>query len=172
MTRRVTITTMAMTPPARPASTDDHPTGPAAAAAATTTTTTTVSDPCGAQTALLTPLPTMLKSDLLGIGLKANTEGQYRTSVKRVTPNAAALAAHVRPAEDMRRGKGRSAFARAKAHREGKEAEHDGLPERTLNPVFGTWHLPRVIIIILFNCSARVSSLGPRSVDLRICWCN
>jgi len=83
------------------------------------------SDPRAAQTALLTPLPTILKSDRLGIGLKAKTEsigsgggGAYRTSVKRVTPNAAALAAHLKAAEDMRRtqrqlGKGRTAFARA-----------------------------------------------------------
>ncbi|KAH9969782.1 hypothetical protein BC827DRAFT_1151727 [Russula dissimulans] len=87
---------------------------------------TSTSDPRAAQTALLTPLPTILKSDRLGIGLKAKTEsidsggggGAYRTSVKRVTPNAAALAAHLKAAEDMRRtqrqlGKGRRAFARA-----------------------------------------------------------
>lgn len=75
------------------------------------------SDPRAAQTALLTPLPTVLKSDRLGIGLKAKTEGPYRSSVKRVTPNAAALAAHLKATEDMRRaqrrhGKGRRAFAR------------------------------------------------------------
>ncbi|KAH9983336.1 hypothetical protein BJV74DRAFT_850989 [Russula compacta] len=75
------------------------------------------SDPRAAQTALLTPLPTVLKSDRLGIGLKAKTEGPYRSSVKRVTPSAAALAAHLKAAEDMRRaqrrhGKGRRAFAR------------------------------------------------------------
>lgn len=75
-------------------------------------------DPRSTQTALLTPLPTVLKSDRLGIGLKAKTEGPYRSSVKRVTHNAAALAAHVKAAEDRRRtqrllGKGRRAFARA-----------------------------------------------------------
>ena len=75
-------------------------------------------DPRATQTALLTPLPTVLKSDRLGIGLKAKTEGPYRSSVKRVTHNAAALAAHVKAAEDRRRtqrllGKGRRAFARA-----------------------------------------------------------
>ncbi|KAH9980117.1 hypothetical protein BGW80DRAFT_1248404 [Lactifluus volemus] len=69
------------------------------------------------QTALLTPLPTVLKSDRLGIGLKAKTEGPYRSSVKRVTHNAAALAAHVKASEDTRRaqrrfGKGRRSFAR------------------------------------------------------------
>jgi len=67
---------------------------------------------------LLTPLPTILKSDRLGIGLKAKTEGPYRSSVKRVTHNAAALAAHLNAADDMRRtqrelGKGHRAFARA-----------------------------------------------------------
>ncbi|KAI0061400.1 hypothetical protein BV25DRAFT_1826523 [Artomyces pyxidatus] len=67
------------------------------------------------QTALLTPIPTVLKSDRLGIGLKAKTEGPYKSSVKRVTHNAAALAAHEKAAEELRRtkkllGKGRRAF--------------------------------------------------------------
>ena len=72
-------------------------------------------DPRGAQTALLTPLPTILKSDRLGIGLKAKTEGPYRASVKRRDAARSANAAAV--AEDMRRrlllGKGHRAFARA-----------------------------------------------------------
>ncbi|KAI9464929.1 hypothetical protein BJY52DRAFT_1392695 [Lactarius psammicola] len=76
------------------------------------------SDPRAEPTVLLTPLPTVLKSDRLGIGLKAKTEGPYRSSVKRVTHNAAALAAHTKASEDLRRtqhrfGKGRRAFARA-----------------------------------------------------------
>ncbi|KAJ3894284.1 hypothetical protein GG344DRAFT_86639 [Lentinula edodes] len=67
--------------------------------------------------ALLTPLPTVLKSDRLGIGLKAKTAGPYKESVKRVTHNAAALAAHYRRAEEARArkerwGKGRRGFAR------------------------------------------------------------
>lgn len=41
--------------------------------------------------ALLTPITTVLKSDRLGIGLKAKTEGPYRASKKRVTHNQAAL---------------------------------------------------------------------------------
>jgi hypothetical protein len=97
--------------PAPPASTTNH--DPTVASTRTCT-----SDPRAAQTALLTPLPTILKSDRLGIGLKAKTEGPHHSSVKRVTPNAAALAAHVKSAEDMRRtqrllGKGHRAFARA-----------------------------------------------------------
>ena len=77
----------------------------------------TPSDPRAEPTVLLTPLPTVLKSDRLGIGFKAKTEGPYRSSVKRVTPNAAALAAHIKASEDLRRsqhrlGKGRRAFAR------------------------------------------------------------
>jgi hypothetical protein len=72
-------------------------------------------DPRGKQTALLTPLPTILKSDRLGIGLKAKTEGPYRSSVKRRDAARSANAAAV--AEDMRRrlllGKGHRAFARA-----------------------------------------------------------
>jgi hypothetical protein len=79
--------------------------------------TMTTDSPHAAQTALLTPLPTVLKSDRLGIGLNAKTEGPYRASVKRVTHNAAALAAHVKAGEDMRHaqrrfGKGRRAFVR------------------------------------------------------------
>jgi len=76
------------------------------------------SDPRAEPTVLLTPLSTVLKSDRLGIGLKAKTEGPYRSSVKRVTPNAAALAAHTNASEELRRtqhrfGKGRRAYARA-----------------------------------------------------------
>lgn len=83
-----------------------------------TSSATHTEDPRAIQTALLTPLPTVLKSDRLGIGLKAKTEGPYNSSVKRVTHNAAALAAHLKAAEDRRRtqrllGKGRRAFARA-----------------------------------------------------------
>ena len=69
------------------------------------------------QRSLLTPLPTVLKADRLGIGLKAKTEGPYKRSKKRVTHNAAALAAHIRSAEEMRRnkvavGRGRRGFAK------------------------------------------------------------
>jgi hypothetical protein len=83
------------------------------------------SDPRAEPTVLLTPLPTVLKSDRLGIGLKAKTEGPYRSSVKRVTPNAAALAAHTKASEELRRtqarfGKGRRAYTRA----EHLEREH------------------------------------------------
>lgn len=53
--------------------------------------------------ALLTPIATVLKSDRLGIGLKAKTAGPYKASRKRVTHNAAALAAHIRAAEENRR---------------------------------------------------------------------
>jgi hypothetical protein len=53
--------------------------------------------------ALLTPIATRLKSDRLGIGLKAKTLGPYKTSQKRVTHNDAALAAHIRAAEENRR---------------------------------------------------------------------
>lgn len=70
------------------------------------------------QRSLLTPLPTILKADRLGIGLKAKTEGPYKQSKKRVTHSAAALAAHIRSAEETRRkkaafGKGRRGFAKA-----------------------------------------------------------
>ena len=82
----------------------------------TASSTTAPSDPRAAQTALLTPLPTILKSDRLGIGLKAKTEGPYRSSVKRrrVTGRTRNDAA----AEDLRMrrillGKGHRAFARA-----------------------------------------------------------
>jgi len=68
--------------------------------------------------ALLTPLPTVLKSDRLGIGLKAKIVGQYKVPQKRVTHNAAALAAHTRANEERRLfkqkvGRGSRGFARA-----------------------------------------------------------
>ena len=70
-----------------------------------------------ARKALLTPLAAVLKSDRLGIGLKAKTVGPYRESRKRVTHNAAALAAHIRGAEELRKkkktlGRGRKGFER------------------------------------------------------------
>jgi hypothetical protein len=68
--------------------------------------------------ALLTPLPTVLKSDRLGIGLKAKTFGPYRASQKRVTHNAAALAVHIKANEERKLfkhkvGRGSRGFARA-----------------------------------------------------------
>jgi hypothetical protein len=67
--------------------------------------------------ALITPLAPVLKADRLGIGLRAKTEGPYRTSKRRITHGQAALAAHVRASEALRRekalhGRGRRAFAR------------------------------------------------------------
>jgi hypothetical protein len=69
--------------------------------------------------ALLTPLPTTLKSDRLGIGLKAKKSGPYRSSQKRVTHNAAAMAAHIKASEDLRKikskvGRGSRGFAKLK----------------------------------------------------------
>ena len=55
--------------------------------------------------ALLTPIATVLKSDRLGIGLKAKTVGPHKSSQKRVTHNAAALAAHVKAAAETRKRK-------------------------------------------------------------------
>lgn len=67
--------------------------------------------------ALLTPIPTVLKSDRLGIGLKAKTFGPYKASQKRVTHNAAALSAHLQANEHMRQlkakvGRGSRGFAK------------------------------------------------------------
>ncbi|ESK90449.1 hypothetical protein Moror_13618 [Moniliophthora roreri MCA 2997] len=67
--------------------------------------------------ALITPIPTVLKSDRLGIGLKAKTVGPYKASMKRITHNSAALAAHLQRAEETRKrkekhGRGYRAFAR------------------------------------------------------------
>jgi len=78
-----------------------------------------------AQRTLLTPLPTVLKADRLGIGLKAKTEGPYKQSKKRVTHGVAALAAHIRSAQGMRKkkaafGKGRRGFAKAHRREEDK----------------------------------------------------
>ena len=75
--------------------------------------------------ALLTPIPTVLKSDRLGIGLKAKTVGPYKASQKRVTHNATALAAHIKMAEESKRRKelfGRGRRGLERRHR--KESEH------------------------------------------------
>lgn len=78
-------------------------------------------------TALLTPIATVLKSDRLGIGLKAKTVGPYKESKKRVTHNAAALAAHIKANEEMKKmkklyGRGSRGFARiAKAQAESRK---------------------------------------------------
>jgi hypothetical protein len=73
--------------------------------------------------ALLTPIATALKSDRLGIGLKAKTAGPYKASQKRVTHNAAALAAHTRAAEENRRrmkqvGRGRRGYEKQRRMKE------------------------------------------------------
>ena len=79
------------------------------------------------QTALLTPIPTALKSDRLGIGLKAKTVGPYKASLKRITHNAAATAAHIRAAEQTRKkktelGRGKRGFAtQEKKERENRQ---------------------------------------------------
>lgn len=75
--------------------------------------------------ALLTPLPTILKSDRLGIGLKAKTIGPYRESVKKITHSQAALAAHIKASEDFKKlkkttGRGRRGFERMKKNEEDK----------------------------------------------------
>lgn len=80
-------------------------------------------------TALLTPIPTILKSDRLGLGLKAKTVGPYKASQKRVTHNAAAMAAHIRAAEESRRrqravGRGHRGYAK---QRKQEEAERKNL---------------------------------------------
>ncbi|KAG2361516.1 hypothetical protein BDR07DRAFT_1485792 [Suillus spraguei] len=80
------------------------------------------------QKSLLTPIPTVLKSDRLGIGLKAKTEGPYKRSKKRVTHNQAALASHIRTSEELRRkraevGRGRRGFTKVRK-REENERKH------------------------------------------------
>lgn len=73
--------------------------------------------------ALLTPIATILKSDRLGIGLKAKTVGPYKASQKRVTHNAAALAAHIKEAAETRKrknlfGRGHRGFAKQRRKEE------------------------------------------------------
>ncbi|KAG2338493.1 hypothetical protein BDR05DRAFT_693312 [Suillus weaverae] len=80
------------------------------------------------QKSLLTPIPTILKSDRLGIGLKAKTEGPYKQSKKRVTHNQAALASHIRTSKELQRkrdeiGRGRRGFAKVRK-REENERKH------------------------------------------------
>ncbi|KAJ7175933.1 hypothetical protein C8R46DRAFT_1080084 [Mycena filopes] len=67
--------------------------------------------------ALITPISTVLKSDRLGIGLKAKTVGPYKASQKRITHSTAAMSAHIKAAEELRKqkkkmGRGHRAFAR------------------------------------------------------------
>jgi hypothetical protein len=78
-----------------------------------------ISDNSHGRTALMTPIATVLKLDRLGIGLKVKTEGPYKASVKRVTHHAAALAAHMKAAQEARKrrekfGRGRRGFERQK----------------------------------------------------------
>jgi hypothetical protein len=86
----------------------------------------------GSHTALLTPLPTVLKADRLGIGLKAksqaSTTGGYRVPKKRVTHNDAALVAHVRAAERLRAqktetGRGKRGFERVRKREESQRRD-------------------------------------------------
>jgi hypothetical protein len=74
-----------------------------------------------AQKALLTPIPTVLKSDRLGIGLKAKTYGPYKASQKRITHSSAAIA-HAKARGEMKKmevGRGKRSFERMRK----KEAE-------------------------------------------------
>ncbi|KJA16482.1 hypothetical protein HYPSUDRAFT_47307 [Hypholoma sublateritium FD-334 SS-4] len=78
-----------------------------------------------ARKALLTPIATVLKSDRLGIGLKAKTVGPHKASQKRITHNASALAAHVKAAEESRKrkqvfGRGHKGFERQRRKDEEK----------------------------------------------------
>ncbi|KAF9468504.1 hypothetical protein BDZ94DRAFT_1208591 [Collybia nuda] len=77
----------------------------------------------GRRTALLTPITTVLKSDRLGIGLKAKTIGPFKASQKRITHNAAALTAHIKAAEEVRKrkqlfGRGRKGFMKRRNEEE------------------------------------------------------
>ncbi|KAJ7927968.1 hypothetical protein B0H13DRAFT_1968806 [Mycena leptocephala] len=78
--------------------------------------------------ALITPIATVLKSDRLGIGLKAKTVGPYKASQKRVTHNAAAMLAHTKAAEELRKqkqrmGRGHRGFARQRKAEEANRKE-------------------------------------------------
>lgn len=79
-------------------------------------------------TALLAPIATTLKSDRLGIGLKAKTTGPHRASQKRITHNAAALVRHERQAEEARErrerdGRGRKGYERRHKREETRRKE-------------------------------------------------
>ena len=77
------------------------------------------------RTALLTPIPIVLKSDRLGIGLKAKTVGPYKASLKRVTHSAAALAAHIKAGEEKKKRKGEVGRGRRGYARQQKRDEAD-----------------------------------------------
>ncbi|KIY61501.1 hypothetical protein CYLTODRAFT_362819 [Cylindrobasidium torrendii FP15055 ss-10] len=69
------------------------------------------------RTALVRPIPTFLKTDRLGIGLKAKTTGPYKESRKHITHTAEAIAAHRQSVDEQRRrkmkfGKGKRGLAR------------------------------------------------------------
>ncbi|KAJ7288256.1 hypothetical protein C8J57DRAFT_511022 [Mycena rebaudengoi] len=92
------------------------------------TTSTTLAEG-SSRKALITPIATVLKSDRLGIGLKAKRVGPYKASQKRITHNAAAMLAHVRAAEEQRKqkrktGRGHRGFAR---QRKAEEANRNRL---------------------------------------------
>ncbi|TFK74863.1 hypothetical protein BDN72DRAFT_636799 [Pluteus cervinus] len=75
--------------------------------------------------ALIVPIGTVLKSDRLGIGLKAKTVGPYKASKKRITHNSAALALHTKAADEARKrretvGRGRRGFERQYKHEQEK----------------------------------------------------
>ncbi|KAJ7147035.1 hypothetical protein C8R43DRAFT_1011546 [Mycena crocata] len=82
----------------------------------------------GSRKALITPIATVLKSDRLGIGLKAKTVGPYKASQRRITHNAAAMQAHVKAAEELRKqkrqtGRGHRGFAKQRKVDEAKRRE-------------------------------------------------
>jgi hypothetical protein len=88
---------------------------------------TTAKQAEGSRKALITPIATILKSDRLGIGLKAKTVGPYKTSQKRITHNAAAMLAHTKAAEELRKqkkrdGRGHRGFARRRKVEEANRA--------------------------------------------------
>jgi hypothetical protein len=76
-----------------------------------------------ARKALVTPIATVLKSDRLGIGLKAKTVGPYKASQKRITHSAIAMAMHIRRSTKVQKfqakhGKGRKGYAKQQKEQE------------------------------------------------------
>ncbi|KAF8503223.1 hypothetical protein BU17DRAFT_101722 [Hysterangium stoloniferum] len=73
--------------------------------------------------ALITPLPTTLKADRLGIGLKARRHSKAKA--KAITHTSAALAAHIRAANQMKKEKGRFGKGWRGLARKNKRAERE-----------------------------------------------
>lgn len=114
--------------------------------------------PSQSRTALITPIPIVLKSDRLGIGLKAKAVGPYKTSQKRVTHGAAALAANAEASEERRKlsdrfGHGRRGYAKQQLMKEKERKILQCKPRQVFLPAPVTDSHFTVCTYILSHCT-------------------